>query len=690
MAYLGRNPAIGTQKVLDSLESQFNGVLTTFNLRYTSNVVYPTLSSSLIVSLGGVLQEPGTAYDVASDQITFATAPGTGTDCWILLYSEFGAQAAATPSLTVANNAIIGGELHGPANFIIDPAVIGANTGTVEIKGNLTVQGTTTTINSTVVDLDTLSLGDNEKISLGAGGVGDNGGAVESDLEIYSDGTNAYFDSGFIASSASPNIYFRTSASTTLDTNALTILNSGNVGIGTTSPARMLDVNGDASINSLRIGRGKNNVASNTALGDHALHTNTTGAANTAVGLNTLYYVTTGSNNTAIGNRALQGTTGGNNTAVGAFALFTNNAGNDNTAVGYLSLYYNQTGNNNTAVGRYALVGNTTGSKNIGIGYTAGDAITTGSNNTIIGDVAGTTTLSDTVIIAAGTSERLRIDSSGRLLVGTDSTVFDNNFGIGMLQVTNKTGYQHVLISGHSAAAANATCLSVGRSRGTQASPGYLQSDDHISRFSAVSYNGGNYQTAAAIDFFAADNHASNDLPGYISFKTVPDGSATITERLRITSAGAINIGIGTESTNAANLAEMYVGATDESYATIRGKYNRTNEYNRSEVRFGVENNSSGLGFLAFATGNNSATERLRIDSDGHVTPGDDDTQDLGSTSKRWRNIYTGDLQLSNEGSSNEVDGTWGNYTIQEGEEELFIINRRSGKKFKFVLEEVK
>ena len=83
-------------------------------------------------------------------------------------------------------------------------------------------------------------------------------------------------------------------------------------------------------------------------------------------------------------------------------------------------------------------------------------------------------------------------------------------------------------------------------------------------------------------------------------------------------------------------------------------------------------------------------TEKVRIDSDGHVTPGGDDTQDLGSASKRWRNIYTGDLQLSNEGSSNEIDGTWGNYTIQEGEEELFLINRRSGKKFKFVLEEVK
>ena len=81
--------------------------------------------------------------------------------------------------------------------------------------------------------------------------------------------------------------------------------------------------------------------------------------------------------------------------------------------------------------------------------------------------------------------------------------------------------------------------------------------------------------------------------------------------------------------------------------------------------------------------------ERLRIGSDGHILPGADATQNLGSTSKRWANIYSADLQLSNEGSANDVDGTWGNYTIQEGENDLFLLNRRNGKTYKFVLEEV-
>ena len=69
--------------------------------------------------------------------------------------------------------------------------------------------------------------------------------------------------------------------------------------------------------------------------------------------------------------------------------------------------------------------------------------------------------------------------------------------------------------------------------------------------------------------------------------------------------------------------------------------------------------------------------------------PNADNSVDLGSSSYRWRNLYTTDLQLSNEGKTNDVDGTWGNYTIQEGESDLFLINNRSGKKYKFNLTEV-
>jgi hypothetical protein len=75
----------------------------------------------------------------------------------------------------------------------------------------------------------------------------------------------------------------------------------------------------------------------------------------------------------------------------------------------------------------------------------------------------------------------------------------------------------------------------------------------------------------------------------------------------------------------------------------------------------------------------------------GHVVPGANDTYDLGESGNVWRNLYTGDLHLSNEGKSegNAVDGTKGNWTIQEGAEDLYLFNNKSGKKYKFKLEEV-
>ena len=73
-----------------------------------------------------------------------------------------------------------------------------------------------------------------------------------------------------------------------------------------------------------------------------------------------------------------------------------------------------------------------------------------------------------------------------------------------------------------------------------------------------------------------------------------------------------------------------------------------------------------------------------------HLNPATTNTTDLGTSSLRWRNLYTQDLQLSNQASGgNNVDGTWGDWTIQEGESDLFLINNRSGKKYKFNLTEV-
>ena len=71
------------------------------------------------------------------------------------------------------------------------------------------------------------------------------------------------------------------------------------------------------------------------------------------------------------------------------------------------------------------------------------------------------------------------------------------------------------------------------------------------------------------------------------------------------------------------------------------------------------------------------------------IIPHTNNSSNLGSSTRRWANIHTNDLNLSNEGNSNEVDGTWGQYTIQEGQDDLFLINRRNGKRYKFLLQEI-
>ena len=71
------------------------------------------------------------------------------------------------------------------------------------------------------------------------------------------------------------------------------------------------------------------------------------------------------------------------------------------------------------------------------------------------------------------------------------------------------------------------------------------------------------------------------------------------------------------------------------------------------------------------------------------IAPAANNTYSLGTDSLRWSDVFTADLDLSNEGSKNDIDGTWGSYKIQEGESDLFLINRRNGKKYKFNLTEV-
>jgi hypothetical protein len=150
------------------------------------------------------------------------------------------------------------------------------------------------------------------------------------------------------------------------------------------------------------VGLGGSGVATNIAVGDTALDTNTTGSNNTAVGYNALTSNTDGVQNVAVGSQALDANTSGDyNVAIGYDSLSAATTANYNTAAGYRATASNETGQYNTAFGANALLSNSIGSENVAIGFQAayffkGDSIvavgrdallscSTGAGNTGVG-----------------------------------------------------------------------------------------------------------------------------------------------------------------------------------------------------------------------------------------------------------------------------------------------------------------
>tara|TARA_R100001224_G_scaffold65805_1_gene39571 strand:- start:561 stop:1172 length:612 start_codon:yes stop_codon:yes gene_type:complete len=109
---------------------------------------------------------------------------------------------------------------------------------------------------------------------------------------------------------------------------------------------------------------------------------------------------------------------------------------------------------------------------------------------------------------------------------------------------------------------------------------------------------------------------------------------------------------------------------------------------------FGDGSQLSGVDSTALKDGSGNvivqaSASAVSITAGKHVSPASNNSTDLGTSSLRWRDLYVMDLALSNKGKTNDVDGTWGDWTLQEGENDIFMINNRNGKKYKINLTEV-
>ena len=84
MPYIGRQLTQGNFIKVDELQSQFNGTKTTFSLTAGGQTYKPGSSNALLVSLGGVIQEAGSAFTLNNDEITFSNPPTADANIFII------------------------------------------------------------------------------------------------------------------------------------------------------------------------------------------------------------------------------------------------------------------------------------------------------------------------------------------------------------------------------------------------------------------------------------------------------------------------------------------------------------------------------------------------------------------------------------------------------------------------------
>jgi hypothetical protein len=310
----------------------------------------------------------------------------------------------------------------------------------------------------------------------------------------------------------------------------------------------------------------------------------------------------------------------------------------NNLGIGVNALDSITTGGNNTALGDGALTATENGQQNLGMGRNTLTANVGGSYNIAIGDMALATNVSGTSNVAIGKSSLYTTTGSHNTAIGEASlfaTTGSYNVGIGKEAGDNiTTGSSNIIIgAGVDAPSVSASNqLNIGNT---------IYGDLSGKRVSINTTSAGNYNFMV-------------------------EGSSYSVARINGSHAGGGTRLVLSHNNNAnANAYGFVCGGTDTG----------------TDEKFAI------MRFNASDSGWNDVI--MMFDSTGAVTPGSDNTGSLGLSGNRWANLYVADINLSNKGNPNEIDGTEGTWTVQEGDENLFVINRITGKKFKINLTEV-
>ena len=250
----------------------------------------------------------------------------------------------------------------------------------------------------------------------------------------------------------------------------------------------------------------------------------------------------------------------------------------------------------------------------------------TGDTNTAIRFPAA-----DTVTVETGGSEGIRIDSGGRLLVGTENA---RTFGGGVyahlqLEGTTQQGSQFTVTrNSNDTYAPN---ISLVKTRGTSdGAVTTVQDNDSLGTIQFRGADGSDVFAVAASITGEADGSPS-DMPGALVFGTTADGAASPTERLRITSDGEVTIGTGNDGSSMSEFGSNTGGLTIDdagvSNTGLRLSHGNDDTYLIQSSNSNFYVSQYGTGSMIFGVGS-SGTERLRINSSGQVMIGTDTPTD--------------------------------------------------------------
>jgi hypothetical protein len=248
------------------------------------------------------------------------------------------------------------------------------------------------------------------------------------------------------------------------------------------------------------------------------------------------------------------------------------------------------------------------------------------------------------VAFTTSSSERARIDSSGRLLVGTSSADTTHFASVGKVFIEAITDAGSSLIqtcwnASDTSQAFHILAKSGGASVGTR---GIVAADESLGQIAFEGDDGTNFIRAASIRALVDGTPGTNDMPGRLMFSTTADGASSPTERMRLDSSG--RLGIGTTSPGNPLAISQTVSTTFGNAGTYLGlggtentagqtvliglgyKGAATNEYPAVIGYTATSNAGNQNGAIVFGTRsvttNTAPTERARIDSDGRLLVG--------------------------------------------------------------------